>query len=81
MALEYFEVECPEPVGGEYYKKIAGDVLQDQNMLRVIDRLRIYLDPRVPLFIAVGTMRKLPPFITVTDFAEVVVREDRAIIT
>ncbi|MDI6720525.1 MAG: methanogenesis marker 17 protein [Methanomicrobiales archaeon] len=81
MALDYFEVECPEPVGGEYYRRIASDVLQDQNLLRVVDRLHIFIDPGIPLFVAVGTMRKLPPFVTVADFAEVAVREDRAVIT
>jgi len=39
LAVEYFEVECEEKKGAEYYKQIANDVLLDHNLLRVIDKL------------------------------------------
>ena len=58
-ALEYFEVECPEPLGGEYYRQITNDVLLDHNLLKVIEKLHIYIDPKVPVFVAVGTLRKI----------------------
>ena len=58
-ALEYFEVECPEPLGAEYYKQITNDVLLDHNLLKVIEKLHIYIDPKVPVFVAVGTLRKI----------------------
>jgi putative methanogenesis marker protein 17 len=71
QAIEYFEVECPEPVGAEYYKQIANDVLLDLNLLKVIDKLHIYIDPKVPVFIAVGTLKKITTIVRVRDFANV----------
>jgi len=71
VALEYFEVECPEPLGAEYYRQIANDVLLDHNLLKVIEKLHIYIDPKVPVFIAVGTLRKITTIVRVRDFANV----------
>ena len=71
LAIEYFEVECPEPVGAEYYKQITNDVLLDHNLLRVIHKLHIYIDPKVPVFIAVGVLKKLTTKVSVGDFANV----------
>jgi putative methanogenesis marker protein 17 len=70
-ALEYFEVECPEPLGAEYYKQIANDVLLDHNLLKVIEKLHIFIDPKVPVFVAVGTLRKITSIVRVRDFANV----------
>ena len=70
-AVEYFEVECPEPLGGEYYKQIANDVLLDHNLLRVIHKLHIYVDPGVPIFVAVGVVHKITSLVRVRDFAAV----------
>jgi putative methanogenesis marker protein 17 len=70
-AIEYFEVECPEPLGAAYYKQIANDVLLDHNLLRVINKLHIFIDPKVPVFIAVGTLRKITTVVRVRDFANV----------
>jgi putative methanogenesis marker protein 17 len=70
-ALEYFEVECPEPLGAEYYRQITNDVLLDHNLLKVIEKLHIYIDPKVPLFVAVGTLRKITTIVRVRDFANV----------
>jgi putative methanogenesis marker protein 17 len=71
VALEYFEVECPEPLGAEYYRQIANDVLLDHNLLKVVEKLHIYIDPKVPVFIAVGTLRKIKTIVRVGDFANV----------
>jgi len=71
QAVEYFEVECPEALGAEYYKQIANDVLLDHNLLKVVDKLHIYIDPKVPVFVAVGTLRKITTTIRVRDFANV----------
>jgi putative methanogenesis marker protein 17 len=71
QAIEYFEVECPEPLGAEYYKQITNDVLLDQNLLKVIQKLHVYIDPRVPIFVAVGTLKKITSIIRVRDFANV----------
>lgn len=70
-AIEYFEVECPEPLGAEYYKQIANDVLLDHNLLRVISKLHIFIDPKVPVFIAVGTLKKITTIVRVRDLANV----------
>lgn len=71
LAIEYFEVECPEPLGAAYYKQITNDVLLDHNLLRVINKLHVFIDPKVPIFIAVGTLKKLTTVVRVRDFANV----------
>ncbi len=57
-AIEYFEVECPEPLGAEYYRQITNDVLLDHNLLRVIHKIHVYIDPKVPIFVTVGILKK-----------------------
>jgi len=69
LAIEYFEVECPEPLGAAYYKQIANDVLLDHNLLRVISKLHIFIDPKIPIFVAVGTLKKITSVVRVRDFA------------
>ena len=71
LAIEYFEVECPEPLGAAYYKQITNDVLLDHNLLRVINKIHVFIDPKVPIFIAVGTLKKLTTVVRVRDFANV----------
>jgi putative methanogenesis marker protein 17 len=71
LAVEYFEVECPEPLGGEYYEQIANDVLLDHNLLKVVNKLHIFIDPKVPVFIAVGVLKKITTVVQVGDFANV----------
>jgi putative methanogenesis marker protein 17 len=71
QAIEYFEVECPEPLGAEYYRQIANDVLLDHNLLRVVSKLHIYIDPRVPVFVAVGTLKRITTIVRVRDLANV----------
>jgi putative methanogenesis marker protein 17 len=80
-AVEYFEVECPEKAGGEYYRRIADVVLLDHNLLRVIRKLHIFIDPRIPLFIATGVTRKLPGIVHIRDFADVSVQEQKVILS
>jgi putative methanogenesis marker protein 17 len=71
LAIEYFEVECPEPLGAAYYKQISNDVLLDHNLLRVINKLHVFIDPKIPIFVAVGTLKKITTIIRVRDFANV----------
>ena len=71
QSVEYFEVECPEPLGGEYYKQIANDVLLDHNLIRVVHKLHIYVDPGIPVFVAVGVLHKITTLVRVRDFAAV----------
>ena len=71
QTLEYFEVVSTEPAGGEIYRRIASTVITDHDLLRVLSRLRIFIDPEVPIFIAVGMTRSVPRNIIVSDFAGV----------
>jgi putative methanogenesis marker protein 17 len=71
LAIEYFEVECPEPVGAEYYKQITNDVLLDHNLLKVIEKIHIYIDPKVPVFIAVGILKPVTTVVRVGDIANI----------
>ena len=81
MALEHFEVECPEPKGGDYYRRIAEVVLQDHDLVNVISKLHIFIDPRAPIFIAVGETRKLPSLVRVRDFADVNIQGEQVTIS
>jgi putative methanogenesis marker protein 17 len=71
LAIEYFEVECPEPLGAAYYKQISNDVLLDHNLLRVINKLHVFIDPKIPIFVAVGTLKKITTIVRVQEFANV----------
>lgn len=71
LAVEYFEVECPEPQGAEYYRQIANDVLLDHNLLKVINKLHIYIDPKVPVFVAVATLKRITTVVRVGDCANI----------
>jgi putative methanogenesis marker protein 17 len=76
-AIEVFTHDSPEKAGGEYYEQIAADVLQNLNLLRVISKLHVSVDPKVPLFIVVGVIRKLPSVVRIHDFANVQVQGNR----
>jgi putative methanogenesis marker protein 17 len=80
-AVEYFEVECPEKTGGDYYRRIADVVLLDHNLIRVVRKLHIFIDPRIPLFVAAGVTRKLPGVVRTRDFADVNVQEQKVTIS
>ena len=53
------------------YKQIANDVLLDHNLLKVISKLHIFIDPKIPVFVAVGILKKITTVIRVRDFANV----------
>ena len=80
-SIEYFEVECPEETGGKYYRKIADVVLLDHNLIRVIKKVHFFIDPRVPIFIAVGLTRKMPGPVRLGDFADVSIQENKVTIS
>ncbi|NLO78301.1 MAG: methanogenesis marker 17 protein [Methanomicrobiales archaeon] len=73
--LEYFEVECVEPVGRETYAQIADDILSDLNLNQSIGRLHIFIDPEVPLFLAVGVIKQMPGLVYIRDFASALGKE------
>lgn len=75
-ALEYFTVECAEEKGREAYERIANDVLLDLDLVRVVSKIHIFIDPHVPLFVAVGTTHHSGGLVRVRDFADVTVDEE-----
>lgn len=79
-AFDYFEVVCPEEAGGAAYRQIAGDVLADLDLVKVICRLHIVIDPEVPYFLAAGITRQLPENVRVGDFANVLPKEEETVL-
>ncbi|MHC1626079.1 MAG: methanogenesis marker 17 protein [Methanoculleaceae archaeon] len=79
QGLEHFEVECTEETGAECYRQIASDVLLDHDLLRVVHKLHIWIDPTIPVFVAGALIRKLPPVVRLGDFASIH-REERRVI-
>jgi putative methanogenesis marker protein 17 len=80
-SIEYFEVECPEETGGRYYQRIADVVLLDHNLIRVIQKIHFFIDPRVPIFVAVGITRKMPGPVRLRDFSDVSIQDDKVTIS
>lgn len=81
QAIEYFEVECPEEVGGELYKRLAEVVLLDHDLLKVLAKVHFWIDPQVPIFVAVGILKRLPGPVRVRDFADVNIQEGKATVS
>lgn len=79
-ALEYFHVESPESIGADYYQQIVAVVLQDLNLIKIISKLHVFVDPKVPIFIAVGLIKRLPALIRVRDCGSVKIEDNKAII-
>ncbi len=79
--VDYFEVESPEPQGGEAYKRLAGVVLQDHDLIKVISKLHIFVDPTIALFIAVGLIRKMPGLVLLRDFADVNIQDRKVTVS
>jgi len=77
QTMEYFEVISTEPAGGELYRRIASTVITDHDLLRVLSKLRIFIDPQVPIFIAVGLTRSVPRNIIVSDFSGITYDGDK----
>jgi len=71
QSIEYFQVECPEPTGGEYYRQITNDVLLDHNLLKVFHKLHVFIDPKIPIFVATGILNKITTLVRVGDFANI----------
>jgi putative methanogenesis marker protein 17 len=81
QTLEYFEVESTEPAGGELYRRIASTVITDHDLLKVVSRLRIFIDPKVPIFIATGLTRSVPRNIILRDIAGFTYDTDKVILS
>ncbi|KUL00654.1 MAG: putative protein-like protein [Methanomicrobiales archaeon 53_19] len=79
--LDVFEVECFEEVGRDFYKQITETVLSDHNLTAVISKLRIFIDPRIPIFVAVGTIRDAGGAIRVSDIGSIQMQGEDTVIS
>lgn len=66
-----FTVESTDVEGAKLYDGVLRDVLSDLNLARAIGRLHIYIDPKQPVFIAVGLFRQGLPTLTLGDVADI----------
>ncbi|MCD1295750.1 methanogenesis marker 17 protein [Methanocella sp. CWC-04] len=69
--LEVFTVECAEEEGAKKYDEVIRDILSDLNIARAIGRLKVYIDPKEPVFIVVGLFRGGLPTLTLGDAADI----------
>ena len=69
--FERFTVESPDAEGAQKYDGVVRDVLSDLNLVRAIGRLHIFIDPKQPVFIAVGLFRRSLPTLTLGDVADI----------
>lgn len=69
--LEVFTVESEDKEGAKIYENIVTDVLTDLNLVRAIGRLKVYIDPKGPVFIVVGLFRPGLPVLTLGDVADI----------
>jgi putative methanogenesis marker protein 17 len=62
-------VECYDPKGAEVYELIIKQVTRDLQINRSIKDMRVFVDPRGPLFIIAIMIQKTPKPILIEDFA------------
>ncbi|HTX60690.1 MAG TPA: methanogenesis marker 17 protein [Methanobacterium sp.] len=70
------KVECYDETGAEVYDMVVRQILQDLQITRAVKDLRVYVDPREPVFIIVISYEKTAPPVRLLDFAEY--EKDRA---
>jgi putative methanogenesis marker protein 17 len=64
------KVECYDEEGAAVYDMIVRHILQEVQVSRAIKDLRVYVDPREPVFIIVVQYEKTAPAVVLEDFAE-----------
>ncbi|HOI70781.1 MAG TPA: methanogenesis marker 17 protein [Methanobacterium sp.] len=64
------KVECYDETGAEVYDMVVRQILQDLQITRAVKDLRVYVDPREPLFIIVVSYEKTSPPVSLMDIAE-----------
>lgn len=69
--LEVFTVESEDKEGAEKYKEVISDILTDLNLVRTIGRLKVYIDPKAPVFVIVGLFRPGLAKLTLGDVADI----------
>jgi putative methanogenesis marker protein 17 len=68
--LEVFTVESEDVEGAKKYEEVIKDVLADLGLVRAISKLKVYVDPKEPVFIIVGIFRPGLPTLTLGDIAD-----------
>lgn len=63
-------VECYDENGREVYDMILRHILQEVQIGRAVNDVRIYVDPREPVFIIAVKYEKAAPPVVLEDFAE-----------
>ncbi|HTX43601.1 MAG TPA: methanogenesis marker 17 protein [Methanocella sp.] len=69
--LEVFTVESEDKEGAAKYREVISDILSDLNLVRAIGRLKVYIDPKAPVFIIVGIFRPGLAKLTLGDVADI----------
>jgi putative methanogenesis marker protein 17 len=69
--LEVFTVESEDQEGAAKYREVISDILSDLNLVRAIGRLKVYVDPKAPVFIIVGLFRPGLAKLTLGDVADI----------
>lgn len=64
------KVECYDETGAEVYDMVVRQILQDLQIVRAIKDLRVYIDPREPLFIIGVIYEKAAPPVFLEDITE-----------
>ena len=64
------KIECYDETGAEVYEMVVRQILQDLQLIRAIKDLRLYVDPREPVFIIVLSYEKAAPDVYLEDFTE-----------
>lgn len=63
-------VECYDPEGAAVYEMILRHIIQEVQVTRLVKDVKIYVDPREPVFIIVVLMQKASAPVLLEDFAE-----------
>ncbi len=69
--LETIVVESPDAVGAKTTRTLIQDTLSDLALNRVIEKLKVFVDPREPVFIFAALLRLSMPSIKLKDFAKI----------
>jgi putative methanogenesis marker protein 17 len=64
------KIECYDETGAEVYDMVVRQILQDLQITRAVKDLRVYVDPREPLFIIIISYEKTAPPVFLEDFTE-----------
>jgi putative methanogenesis marker protein 17 len=63
-------IECYDEKGAEVYEMVVKSILQDVMVTRAIKDIRVFVDPREPVFIIIVRFETSAPLIVLEDFAE-----------